>query len=75
MGQEGGPGEGLEGESLGDLSPTYACLSVLPGLTRPTSAFPQGEQIDRGGENVFMNTSHLIQNTYILGQRGPHFLQ
>lgn len=28
MGQEGGHGEGLEGESLGDLSPTYTFLSV-----------------------------------------------
>lgn len=33
MGQEGWHGAGLEGESLGDLSPTCSFLSVLSALT------------------------------------------
>lgn len=59
MGQEGWHGAGLEGESLGDLSPTCSFLSVLSALTNGGG----GE----GGTDVFMSTPHQIQNVYILG--------
>lgn len=85
MGQKGGHGEGLEGESLGDLSPTYAFPSVSSGLTMAPSAFPQGKQIDKGvawgwGKRIYEyippNTKYIHPGWLLQpGAEGPHFLQ
>lgn len=44
MGQDGWHGEGLEGETLGHLSLTYAFLSALPGLTMASLNFEKGNR-------------------------------
>jgi hypothetical protein len=57
MGQDGWHGEGLEGETLGHLSLTYAFLSALPGLTMASLNFEKGNW--QGGR-VEINTYTYI---------------
>lgn len=52
MGQEGWHGEGLEGETLGRMSPTYASLSALSGLTMVSLNFEKGDRQRGQGRNI-----------------------
>lgn len=63
MGQEGWCGEGLEGETLGRMSPTYASLSALSGLTMVSLNFEKGSK----GGRVEIHVSWVALKTWDRG--------